>query len=86
MKKNHKTFSQIWVDDNEESWLVSYHYEGNYYPATLEDPEEYPELQIDEIVSKTDGRDFGDPTEEIINYIDKYHDGVSDEEEFYNEE
>lgn len=28
------------------AWKVTYHVHGKYYPATLEQPEEYPEVEI----------------------------------------
>ena len=45
-----------WVRENEltgekKEFIIDYSYEGRYYPATLETPEEYPDLvfTIDEM-------------------------------------
>ena len=84
MTNKKSRFTQTWEDDNEESWLVSYYYEGKYYPQTLEEPAEYPTLEIDSIISEVDGRDFGEPTETLIDYIKENHDGGDDDHgDFY---
>jgi hypothetical protein len=43
MKKS-KKITVAW----KEGKTITYHWEGSYYPATYEDPEEFPELVIDD--------------------------------------
>lgn len=70
--------SQTWHDEDGQAWSVEYHYDGAYYPGTETDPPEYPELVIDAITSESTGADFGEPTDEIYNFINENHDGGED--------
>lgn len=81
--KNKKQFhTQTWEDESGENWLVRYHYEGGFTSGSLEEPPEYPELEIDSIISELDGRDFGEPTQELMDYIDLHH-SDDDFEDFF---
>lgn len=52
---------------------------GSYYPATMVDPAEYPEVEILNVINFDDVEVYYDLTNEQINYIvDKCHDYLED--------
>ncbi len=54
----------------ELSFSVNYSYDGKYYPATREQPEEFPELVIGEVLFNGEGDDIADKlTEKYMNAI-----------------
>lgn len=75
--------SQVWTDNKGESWLVKYHYEGSFTTGSAEEPPEFPELEIDSISSISDGRDFGEPTQELMDYIDEHHKDDDEHGDFF---
>lgn len=80
--------NQTWVDDDGdgEGWIVSYYYDGAFYPGNQEEPPEYPELVIDSIIHKDTGREFGEPTTEIEDYINQNHTEGDDYECYHGED
>ncbi len=62
----------VWFNpETDEEYTVKYHYEGRYYPATLTEPEEFPELEIDWI-QDPDGKEIIEPKEYLVNSIKEY--------------
>ncbi len=56
----------------ELSFSVNYSYDGKYYPATREQPEEFPELVIGEVLFNGEGKNIADKLTE------KYYNAVMD--------
>jgi hypothetical protein len=61
-----------WTDSNKENFTVHFHYDGKYYPQTLEEPSEEPELVIDHVYCD-DGTELIEPPEELYDYIEENH-------------
>lgn len=91
MGKKSRTFTHVWTDDNEHEWLVSYHLDGRYYPATQTEPAEYPELVIESVVSNETQREWLDVPEDIMDKIidsvnDNHHNNEAEDYECYHGE
>lgn len=61
----------VYHDDDNVEYIVEYHFEGAYYPATLEDPEEFPELIIDDFYKTSDNKSIEDVPQEVYDFVIK---------------
>lgn len=66
------------VEVNDEKFIVNYEVSGQYYPATLEDPEEWPEIEvisIEDIYGKDVTEDLSPETyDKIVGCVNYYED------------
>ena len=61
----------LYIDENKVEYVVIYHYNGRYYPATSEDPEEFPELVIDDFYKTSDNKSIEDVPQEVYDFVNK---------------
>lgn len=61
----------IYKDDKGTEYMVIYHYDGGYYPATQYQPEERPELMIDDYYNLCDSKTIDDVPDEVYSFIEK---------------
>lgn len=59
----------LYHDDDNIEYMVEYHYEGRYIPATREDPEEFPDLVIDDFYKTSDNQSIEDVPEAVYSFI-----------------